>query len=116
MSELPNPEISQEDDEMPEPKVKTYQDVCVLLPKFNEILLETLGKLGYNQVVGTVERNFQVNQVFKLVEQRNGRVPIDEMNQIIALVSLCPYNLIQPFMKLIETPEGQKTLWVLEQE
>ena len=30
MSELPNPEISQEDDEMPEPKVKTYQDGCVL--------------------------------------------------------------------------------------
>lgn len=109
--------LSEEDDEeMPEPKTKTYQQVCVLKPKFREMLASSLGTLGYAQVVGTVKKNFQVQSIFKLIDDKNGKLLIPEMNQMISLLAMAPFNLIAPLMHLIEKPEGQNLLWEIREE
>lgn len=107
------PEI--EEDEMPQPKVKTYEQVCVILPKFMDLLSNTIGTLGYNQVIGTPERNYQVNAIFKFIEQKEQKLSIEDMNQVIGLISMAPFNIIAPLMKILETPEGQQTLWKIEE-
>ncbi len=115
--DLQNKPLSEEElDDMPEPKVKKYQKVCVLTEKFKEVINGTLGTLGYAQIIGVPQQHFQVSQLFKRIEELNYRIPVQEMNNIISLIALAPYNVVKPFMELVENPQLQTTLWTIEEE
>ena len=101
----------EEDDIMPQPKVKEYQKYIRVKPKFVELLESTIGTLGYNQNIGTPDTQVQVNKLFKIIEEHGDKMTINEMNQFIVLMSLAPWKLIHEFMALIEKPEEQANLW-----
>lgn len=100
-------------DEMPEPLTKEYVEKIKLKPKFVELLHSTVGTLPYSANVGTIERHFKVSDIFNAIQSEY--IELETMNQIIMAISLCPYNLVRNFMHLLETPEGQQTLWDLVQ-
>lgn len=115
--DLENKSLSEEElDDMPEPKVKKYQKVCVLSEKFKEVINATLGSLGYAQIIGVPQQHYQVSQLFKRLDELKYRVPVQEMNNIIGLIALAPYNVVKPFMELVENPQLQTTLWAIEEE
>ena len=115
--DLQNKPLSEEElDDMPEPKVKKYQKVCVLTEKFKEVINGTLGNLGYAQIIGIPQQHFQVSQLFKRLDELKYRVPVQEMNSIIGLIALAPYNVVKPFMELVENPQTQTSLWTIEEE
>lgn len=105
----------EEEDMMPQPKVRSYQQMVILKPKFNKMLEESIGNLGYNQPIGTVERNFPTNAIFKMIEEKKGKFLPQELNQIISMISLAPYNVIKNFMAAVEDKESQKELWTIEE-
>lgn len=100
-----------EDEVMPKPKVKEYEKFVKVNDKFRKMMNDTLGVLGYNQNIGTPETQIQVNKLFKVIEDHGDKMSIQEMNQFIMLMSLAPYNVISPMMKLIEDPQKQSELW-----
>lgn len=115
--DLQSKPLSEEElDDMPEPKVKKYQKVCVLTEKFKEVINGTLGTLGYAQIIGIPQQHFQVSQLFKRLEELKYRIPVQEMNNIISLITLAPYNVVKPFMDLVENPQSQTILWTIEEE
>lgn len=100
-----------EDDVMPQPKVKEYQKYIRVKPKFKEMMENTLGTLGYNQNIGTPDTQIQVNKLFKIIEDHGEKMGINDMNQFIVLMSLAPWRVIHEFMAMIEKPELQAELW-----
>lgn len=110
--EEPKMEVAEEDnDEMPEPQTKVYEKYIRVKPKFIDMLKKSIGTLGYNQNIGTPDTQIKVNQLFKIIEENGDKMGVNEMNQFITLISFAPWNLINPLMKAIETPEGQLDLW-----
>lgn len=116
--EVDEREVSQLNDieEMPEPETRDYVQYCFLKPKFFEMLHSSIGTLPYAKTIGDVDRNYKVNELFNAVNVNNGKLTIEQMNEVLSALSLAPYNLIRPLMQLLETPEGQQQLWDLKEE
>lgn len=104
-------EASEEEEAMPEPQTKEYVKYIRVLPKFKEMMENTIGTLGYNQNIGTPDTQIQVNKLFKIIEDYGDKMPINDMNQFIVLMSLAPWRVIHEFMSMIEKPESQAELW-----
>lgn len=110
----PQPQVTDENTEamgMPEPQTKEYVKYIRVKPKFKEMLENTIGTLGYNQNIGTPDTQIQVNKLFKIIDDFGDKMPINDMNQFIVLMSLAPWKIIHEFMAMIEKPELQAELW-----
>ena len=114
---MPEPQVANDevmgapDEAMPEPQTKEYVKYIRVKPKFKEMLENTIGTLGYNQNIGTPDTQIQVNKLFKIIEDFGDKMPINDMNQFIVLMSLAPWKIIHEFMAMIEKPELQAELW-----
>lgn len=114
---MPEPQVTNDevmgvpDEAMPEPQTKEYVKYIRVKPKFKEMLENTIGTLGYNQNIGTPDTQIQVNKLFKIIEDFGDKMPINDMNQFIVLMSLAPWKIIHEFMAMIEKPELQAELW-----
>ncbi len=112
--DMPEPQVTNSEeapDTMPEPQTKEYVKYIRVKPKFKEMLENTIGTLGYNQNIGTPDTQIQVNKLFKIIEDFGDKMPINDMNQFIVLMSLAPWKIIHEFMAMIEKPELQAELW-----
>ena len=114
---MPEPQVTNDevmgapDEAMPEPQTKEYVKYIRVKPKFKEMLENTIGTLGYNQNIGTPDTQIHVNKLFKIIEDFGDKMPINDMNQFIVLMSLAPWKIIHEFMAMIEKPELQAELW-----
>ena len=47
----------------------------------------------------------------KYVEQKHDRILVEEIDKIIAFIANLGFKYARPLMEVIESPEGQRTLW-----
>lgn len=109
-------QIESIDDDMEEPQTKEYNtqgsnqsgSIAVYFKQnFKDALLQTIGNLGYDQMIGTPSKNIRVNQFFETLETVMGK-PLTEQqaNEFINLVTLAPYNVVSQVMSNIKTNQS----------
>ena len=104
--------VMDDDSDMPEPETKVYENVVKCTPKFIHLFNQVVGDLPY----ATILKNSNGEQIklidlVKYVEQKHDRILVEEIDKIIAFIANLGFKYARPLMEVIESPEGQRTLW-----
>ena len=104
--------VMDDDSDMPEPETKVYENVVKCTPKFIHLFNQVVGDLPY----ATILKNSNGEQIklidlAKYVEQKHDRILVEEIDKIIAFIANLGFKYARPLMEVIESPEGQRTLW-----
>lgn len=109
-----NPEmiVMDDDSDMPEPETKTYDNLIRCTAKFMQLFNQVVGELPY----ATILKNSNGDQLklidlVKYVETKKDRMPVTEMDKIVAFIANLGFKYSRPLMEVIEDPNGQRTLW-----
>lgn len=129
------------DNDMPEPDIKDYDAAAQGRPsnagqighgsnptpsskpkvtlklnaQFKDTLEKTIGSLGYNRELGIPERHIQVFQIFDIIKNIEGKYISDtQLNELLNIIALAPYNVIAGFMEKVRTAKGQAEFWTLK--
>ena len=97
---------------VPKPKAEIK-----LKPEFKETLEKTIGTLGYNRELGIPERHIQVFQIFEIIKNVEDKYITDiQLNELLNIIALAPYNIIAGFMEKVRTAKGQAEFWTLKKK
>lgn len=104
--------VMDDDSDMPEPESKSYENYVRCTPKFMQLFNQVIGELPY----ATILKNGAGDQIklidlVKYVEQKHDKMPITEVDKIVAFIANLGFKYSRPLMEVIESADGQRTLW-----
>ena len=109
--------IEEDDDEdMPEPETKSYDDTKYVLctDKFMNLFLETVGSLPYATVLKNQEGDqIKLVDLVRYVESKRNRIALNEMNRIISFIANLDFKHARPLMEIVENKSAHRELWEL---
>lgn len=102
-----------DDEDMPEPKTKSYEQYLVLKPLFMTLLNNAFGKMPYNSAFRNGDKQVKLSDIFKLCEEHTNHMAIADMNMIISYIASAPFSLVRELMMKVEDPQKQTDLWTV---
>ena len=109
-----NPEmiVMDDDSDMPEPETKTYDNLIRCTAKFMQLFNQVVGELPYATILkNSTGDQLKLIDLVKYVETKKDRMPITEMDKIVAFIANLGFKYSRPLMEVIEDSNGQRTLW-----
>ena len=109
-----NPEmiVMDDDSDMPEPETKTYDNLIRCTAKFMQLFNQVVGELPYATILkNSTGDQLKLIDLVKYVETKKDRMPITEMDKIVAFIANLGFKYSRSLMEVIEDPNGQRTLW-----
>lgn len=104
--------VMDDDSDMPEPETKVYENAVKCTPKFMHLFNQVVGELPYATILkNTNGEQIKLIDLVKYVEQKHNRILVEEIDKIIAFIANLGFKYARPLMEVIESPEGQRTLW-----
>lgn len=104
--------VMDDDSDMPEPETKVYENTVKCTPKFMHLFNQVVGELPYATILkNTNGEQIKLIDLVKYVEQKHNRILVEEIDKIIAFIANLGFKYARPLMEVIESPEGQRTLW-----
>ena len=110
------PTTTSNDEDMPAPETKSYDQYLVLKDKFFELINATLTILPYNTVLSLpTGQQIKLSVLLKTLDDNKKHMAINDMNTLIMFIATAPYRVIKPVMDYIEDQKKQSELWDLVQ-
>lgn len=111
-----NPEdivLNEEDDtEMPEPEMKTYEKRLECSDLFMSLFMECVGSLPYSSILTNGSGSqIKLIDLVKFVEAKHKNILLDELNQVISFIANLEFSKSRKLMETVENPETQRKLW-----
>lgn len=104
--------VMDDDSDMPEPETKSYENVVRCTPKFMQLFNLVIGDLPYATILKNAKgEQIKLIDLVKYVEQKQDRMPLAEVDKIVAFIANLGFKYSRPLMEVIESSEGQRTLW-----
>lgn len=104
--------IMDDDSDMPEPETKSYENIVRCTPKFMQLFNQVIGDLPYATILKNAKgEQIKLIDLVKYVEQKQDRMPLAEVDKIVAFIANLGFKYSRPLMEVIESSEGQRTLW-----
>lgn len=104
-----------DDKDMPRPETKQYNEYLKLTPLFMTLFHKCVDSLPYRSVLtAEIEKKVQkiplINLV-RFVEQNANKMPVKEMNHILAYIADLDFGHARPLMEVAEDKNLQPQLW-----
>lgn len=109
--------IEDDDSDMPEPETKSYEQYIKCTDKFMQMFMEMMGKLPYASVLKNNKgEQIKLISLVSFVEKNSEKMSVNDMNQIVSFIAGLEFRISRPLMEIIESKDGQPTLWQLVNE
>lgn len=109
--------VTSSDEDMPEPKTKSYDQYLVLSDTFMNLVQTCFGNMPYNSVFhNNIGQQMKMSDLMTYLDKNRLHCGINEMNQCITFMASAPYNKVKPLMEYIEDNKKQEELWKIVQD
>ena len=108
--------IISEDDEMPEPETKNYEQTLKPTSLFYDLFNEAVGNMKYATILTNQQNNsIKLIDLVHFVEAKKEKgFGVAEMNNIISFIACGEFKNVRPLMEIIDNKEKQSILWTIE--